>query len=47
MHDSDLADARSTEFDKRRAVAHDMRQACLTAGFFYGQVYALPDDHLD
>lgn len=35
--DSDLANARSTEYEKRLAVAHQIREACLTAGFFYGK----------
>jgi hypothetical protein len=32
-----LADARSDDIDKRRAVADHIRHACLTAGFFYGK----------
>ena len=34
----DLADARSDDFDKRKAVADHIRHACLTAGFFYGKL---------
>jgi hypothetical protein len=33
---SDLADARSSDGEKRKAVAEHIRTACLTAGFFYG-----------
>ncbi|ODO11636.1 hypothetical protein I350_00420 [Cryptococcus amylolentus CBS 6273] len=31
----DLSDARSPEFEKRKAVADNIRDACLNAGFFY------------
>jgi len=34
----DLAEARSDDFDKRKEVADHIRHACLTAGFFYGEL---------
>jgi hypothetical protein len=36
--DRDLSDSRSNDFDKRKAVAEQIRHACLTAGFFYGEL---------
>jgi isopenicillin N synthase-like dioxygenase len=40
--DSDLADARSDDFGRRKAVADHIRHACLTAGFFYGKLLRSP-----
>lgn len=34
---SDLSDATAPEFEKRKALAEEIRKACLTAGFFYGE----------
>jgi hypothetical protein len=44
LTDRDLADARSDDFEKRRAVADHIRHACLTAGFFYGKLGSASED---
>ncbi|WWD17723.1 hypothetical protein CI109_102164 [Kwoniella shandongensis] len=43
----DLTDAHSPEFEKRKAVADKIRNACLNAGFFYVKNHSVPLDTVD
>ncbi|WVQ76321.1 hypothetical protein IAR50_005986 [Cryptococcus sp. DSM 104548] len=43
----DLTDAQSPDGEKRRAVAMDIREACLNAGFFYIKNYGVAEEIVD